>query len=71
MEARNGVLERGLPIRGKVYTLEKAGHFLNAHYLPEIEARQAYARHDADGRPRRTARASTSTCRAVPRNSCP
>ncbi len=56
MVARLGVLEQGLPIRGKVYTLERAGHFLNAHYLPEIEARQAYAWHDADGRPHRTAR---------------
>ena len=39
-----------------MYTLEKAGHFLNAHYLPEIEAGQAYAWHDADGKPHRTAR---------------
>ena len=56
MVAKLGVLERGLPIKGKVYTLEKAGHFLNSHYLPEIEARQAYAWHDGDGRPHRNAR---------------
>ena len=56
MVAGLGVLERGLTVSGKVYTLEKAGHFLNAHYLPEIEARQAYAWHDADGRQHRTAR---------------
>ncbi len=59
MVARLGVLERGLPVRGKVYTLENAGHFPNDHYLPEIEARQAYAWHDADGRPHRTARLYT------------
>ena len=56
MVARLGVLERGLPVSGKVYTLEKAGHFLNAHYLLEIEASQAYAWHDADGKSHRTAR---------------
>ena len=39
-----------------MYTLEKAGHFLNTHYLPEIEAGQAYAWHDADGKPHSTAR---------------
>jgi hypothetical protein len=56
MVAKLGVLERGLPIKGKVYTLEKAGHFLNSHYLPEIEATQAYAWLDAAGKPQRTAR---------------
>jgi hypothetical protein len=28
--------------QGSVYTLEKAGRFLNSQYIPEIEARQTY-----------------------------
>ena len=56
MVAKLGILQQQLPIKGKVYTLEKSGHFLNAHYLPEIEATQAYAWHDAEGKPHRNAR---------------
>jgi hypothetical protein len=54
--AQLGVLHGQLPIKGKVYTLEKPGHFLNAHYLSEIERTQAYAWHDEDGRPHHDAR---------------
>jgi hypothetical protein len=44
--ANLGVLEQRLPINGRVYILDKQGHFLNADYLPGIEAKQ-YAWHDA------------------------
>lgn len=56
MVAQLGVLQRELPIKGKVYTLEKVGHFMNAHYLPEVEAGQAYAWRDARGDLHRDAR---------------
>ena len=32
-----------------MYTLEKAGRFLNSQYIPEIEARQTYAWIDSAG----------------------
>lgn len=48
--ARLGVLEEQLPIAGKVYTLDKPGHLLNAHYLPEIEAGPSYAWRDDQGK---------------------
>jgi len=56
MVARFGVLEEKLPINGKVYTLDKLGHLLNAHYLPELEGAAGYAWHDAQGNLHRDAR---------------
>lgn len=53
--ANLGVLEERLPINGKVYISEKQGHFLNAHYLPGIEAKQ-YAWHGARGKRHHDAR---------------
>ena len=54
--AKMGVLEEKLPINGKVYTLSKPGHLLNAHYLPELEKDDAYAWTDAHGKAHRDAR---------------
>lgn len=56
--AKLGVLEIPLDINGRVYRLEKAGHLLNAHYLPDIGQRR-YAwrpRGRATGRAERNAR---------------
>ena len=49
MIAKLGVLERQRSINGRVFTLDKQGHFLNAHYLPEIEAAKPYAWRDEEG----------------------
>jgi hypothetical protein len=54
--ARLGVLQGELPIEGRVYTRDKPGHFLNTHYLREIERQQAYTWHDEHGTPHRDAR---------------
>ena len=56
MIAKLGVLERQRPINGKVYTLDKQGHFLNAHYLSEIEVAEPYAWRDEDGEKHHDAR---------------
>lgn len=48
--AKLGVLERQHSINGRVFTLDKQGHFLNAHYLAEIEAAKPYTRRDEDGK---------------------
>ncbi|MBW2734874.1 MAG: hypothetical protein JRH20_21020 [Deltaproteobacteria bacterium] len=56
MIAKLGVLEERLPVAGKVYTLDKPGHLLNAHYLPEIETGRSYAWRDARGSLQRNAR---------------
>lgn len=54
--AKLGILERRLPITGRVYTVDKPGHFLNAHYLSEIETGPAYAWRDLKGALHRNAR---------------
>ena len=48
--ARLGVLARRREVAGKVYTYEKDGHLLNAHYLPEIENKERYAWVDLEGK---------------------
>ena len=56
MISKLGVLARRQDINGKVYTLDKRGHFLNAHYLPEIEAGEPYMWRDEHGEWHRDAR---------------
>jgi len=53
--ARLGVLEGQQPIEGRVYTQDRPGHFLNAHYLSGIEERR-YTCVDDDGTMHRDAR---------------